>query len=225
MKVREKDIHSHLLPGVDDGFSSFDDAVEAISIMADNGCREFVFTPHLNPDIFPEMNEELLLRRYVEFKGAIPSELNVKTSLAAEYMTVFGLENRIAEHPETLLLHEDNSLLIEMSYFYRSPNLEDVVRTLVSQGIRPILAHPERYSYMTEDLEDYDRLRDMGCLFQINYLSLAGVYGRASIKILKYLSERKWCDFFASDLHSLDQLDFILDRKIVFPLRRFRKVL
>lgn len=225
MKIRSKDIHSHILPGVDDGFRDASASLEAIRTMAENGCREFVLTPHLNPDVYPDVNEERLKARYEEFAAMIPAGWDVKTSLSAEYMIVGGLEHRIMEHPEGLLLHGKDSLLIEMSYFYRSANLEDAVQALTASGIRPILAHPERYAYMAEDMEDYDRLREMGCLFQSNYLSLTGVYGPESIRILKYLEERGWCDFFSSDVHSLQQLDRILEGKIIFPLRRFRKVL
>lgn len=224
MKICGSDIHSHILPGVDDGFRDAGDSLEALSRMAAAGCKEFTFTPHLNPELFPGSSESTLRERYKEFAAMIPESLGVKTSLAAEYMVVNGFERKVAGQADGLLHFDDGSILIEMSYYYRSRNLEDTVFELNMAGLRPILAHPERYAYMSGCLGDFDRLRDMGCRFQINYMSLTGMYGAESVKILRYLNKRGWCDSFSSDLHSLPQLDKILSGKIILPLWKFRKL-
>lgn len=224
MKIRSADIHSHLLPGVDDGFRHIDDSLKAIERMAKAGCREFVLTPHLNPDVYPDAGETRHREVYEEFRKRIPSEWGITAALAAEYMVVNGFEDRVSSRADELLSYSDGSILIEMSYYFRSPNLERAVFELNMAGLKPIIAHPERYPYMVDCLEDFDSLYDSGCRFQINYLSLTGAYGPASIKILKYLQKRGMCGFFSSDLHSLTQLDRILDGRIVFPLRKFRNI-
>lgn len=213
MELNGTDIHNHILPGVDDGFRDPADSLEAIRLMTQHGCSGFVFTPHLNPDVYPDGSETKLREAYASFVSQIPAEWNVKTSLAAEYMVVGGFEKR-AERPEELLTYQDGSILIEMSYYFRSPNLEQTIFNLQMSGLNPILAHPERYLYMAKCLSDFDRLRDMGCRFQMNLLSLSGCYGPESMKILKYLKKKDWYDFSASDLHSVYQLEKILSIKI-----------
>lgn len=209
MKLNPFDIHNHLLPGVDDGFQRAGDSLSAIKRMADNGCTDITFTPHLNPDVYNDSNEDKLREAYTNFIRTIPYEWGVKTHLAAEYMIVKDFEQRASENGK-LLTFEDGSILIEMSYYFRSPNLEQSIFELQMSGLRPILAHPERYLYMAGCLSDFDKLREMGCRFQMNMMSLSGCYGAESMKILNYLKNKGWYDFSATDLHSIHQLEKIL---------------
>lgn len=216
MKISQTEVHCHLLPGVDDGFRSAESSLKAIGRMQAEGCCNFIFTPHLNPDVFPEMNEDRLKEVYESFAPAVPS--GIKTHLAAEYMVVNGFEEKVASRASDLLTFPDGvSILIEMSYFYRSQNLEQTVFELGIAGLKPIIAHPERYIYMSEKLSDFDRLADMGCRFQMNLLSLTGKYGKESLKILKYLMGKGLYSYAATDLHSNPQLESILDARV--PLR------
>lgn len=203
-----KDIHNHLLPGVDDGFKRAEDSLQAIGKMVENGVKEIVFTPHMNPELFVGQTEAHLREVYADFCSRIPAEWGLKTSLAAEYMCIKDFEHR-ASDPE-LLTFEDDSVLVEMSYYYRSPNFETALFELVMAGKKPIVAHPERYLYMAECLSDFDRMAEMGCRFQMNYMSLTGAYGPESLKILRYLKDRGYYHFAATDLHTNHQLDKIL---------------
>lgn len=220
MRLSATDIHCHILPGVDDGFSSPAESLEAIGRMSEAGCEEFIFTPHLNPDVYPDSSESALVKAYNDF---LPNLQGRKTHLAAEYMVVKDFEHRVEEDPKSLLTYPDGSILIEMSYYFPSTNLKDTIFQLGLAGLNPILAHPERYSYLADDLDIFSELRHMGCRFQLNLLSLTGVYGPASIHIIRHLAKKGWCDFFATDLHSLAQLDRILDGKLPLPLR-FRHI-
>lgn len=219
MKLLSRDIHNHLLPGVDDGFSHRGDSLHAIEKMASQGCREIIFTPHMNPDVYPEESEAHFRQVYEEFAPMIPEEWGVKTSLAAEYMIVNGFEDRAA-HPEDLLTWPDGSILVEMSYYFRSENLEQTLFELNMAGLRPILAHPERYLYMSGRLKDFEKLKDIGCRFQMNFASLTGKYGPDSIKIMDHLLDEKMYDFVATDLHSCPQLNSILEAEPVRKVRR-----
>ena len=203
-----RDIHNHLLPGVDDGFQYAEDSLKAIGIMAEHGVKEIVFTPHMNPDVYPDESEKHFREVYEGFRQMIPAELGLTTSLAAEYMVVKDFEQR-ASDPE-LLTYDDGSILIEMSYYFRSPNLEKAVFELCMAGKKPIIAHPERYLYMAGCLEDFDRLADMGCRFQMNFMSLSGAYGPQSLRILDYLRDKGLYSFVATDLHTIPQLEKIL---------------
>lgn len=213
MKLPNRDIHNHLLPGVDDGFRHAEDSLRAIEKMAAAGVKEFIFTPHMNPDVYPEESEEHFKQVYADFSARIPAEWGVKTSLAAEYMVVNDFERRV-EHPETLLHWPDGSILIEMSYYFRSENLEQAVFELVMAGFKPILAHPERYLYQAGDVGWFDCLKDMGCRLQMNCMSLSGCYGPDSVKILAHLLKHDLYDFVATDLHTLGQLQKIQDLKV-----------
>mgnify|MGYP003291931848 CR=1 FL=1 len=220
MRLPTRDIHSHLLPGVDDGFRSAEDSLRALREMSDAGCREFVFTPHINPDVYPGVNEETHKAAYDGFVRSIPSGLDITTSLAAEYMVVAGFEDRVSGSADTLLRMPDGSVLVEMSYMFRSRNLESALFELNIAGFRPILAHPERYTYMSDDLSEFDRIVDMGCSLQLNLMSVTGAYGPASVKIMKHLLRHDMYSYIASDLHSLNQLKRIMQFRPGFFMRR-----
>ena len=218
--IQTSDIHNHLLPGVDDGFRDPADSLAAMSKMAEFGCTDFVFTPHMNPDVFPDMTEARHREVYDEFCSHLPRIPAVTTHLAAEYMVVKGFEQRVSSRADELHIFPDRSILIEMSYYYRSQNLEQTLFELNMAGLKPILAHPERYLYMADSLGDFDKIVGMGCRLQLNLMSLTGQYGRESMKILDHLLSHGMYSFMATDLHSLAQLDRILDFKPGFFLKR-----
>ena len=218
MNLCSTEIHCHLLPGVDDGFRNEESSLRAIGRMMEAGTRNIIFTPHMNPDVYPDMDEQKLKDAYQRFSTRLPAGLG--SHLAAEYMVVNGFDERVEREPGSLLVFPDNSILIEMSYYFRSPNLEQAVFNLGIAGFRPIIAHPERYLYMSECLADFDKLADMGCRFQMNLMSLTGKYGKVSLKILKYLLKNGMYSFAATDLHSNQQLDTILNARAPFTLRR-----
>lgn len=208
------DRHSHILPGVDDGFRNTEQSLAALQRMSGEGWRNFVLTPHINKELFPATDEALVKDAYFAFKAAIPKEWDIKTSLAAEYMCGEGFERRIAENPETLLCNDEGCCLIEMSYYYRSNNFEDAIFELGQAGITPVISHPERYPYMVDRIKDIEHWCDMGARLQLNWMSLSGVYGPESCQIIKTLLTSGLYSYVVSDLHSLHQLDHILDIRV-----------
>lgn len=219
LTLPSRDIHCHLLPGVDDGFKTADESIVAINTMLENGVKEFVFTPHMNPDVYPNESEAHFREVYESFKEQINCQLSIvncpfSTALAAEYMVVKGFEQRAADHADELLTYPDGSILIEMSYMYRSRNFEDAIFELVMAGLKPIVAHPERYLYMVDSLGEIDHWVDMGARLQLNLLSLTGQYGAASVRIMEHLLKHGLYSFVATDLHSNAQLTRILETKV-----------
>lgn len=208
LQLSRKDVHNHILPGVDDGFRQTDHSLSALKTLSEHGVKDITFTPHMNPGVYTDLSEARIRQVYERFKSTIPSEWGLNTHLAAEYMLVKDFENR-ADDPE-LLTYDDGSILIEMSYYYPSPNLENAIFALSMAGKKPILAHPERYLYMADDLEKFDSIVESGCRLQMNYMSLSGIYGSRSMKILEYLLSRGMYSFISTDLHTLHQLDSIL---------------
>ena len=224
IKLKTRDIHNHLLPGVDDGFRSSEDSLRAIQTMVENGVTDIVFTPHMNPDVYPNESESHFRQVFATFQPQVTSAVHLQPSaihLAAEYMVVKDFEQRVTEHADELLTYPDGSILIEMSYLYRSRNFEDTIFELNMAGLKPIVAHPERYLYMVNSLRDYDKWIDMGACLQLNYLSLTGQYGTESVKIMRHLLEHNMYSHVATDLHSNSQLDRILTAKVESKLLKF----
>jgi len=206
----ERDVHGHLLPGVDDGVQTVEEAVSILKLMSEAGMSRVTITPHLNPDVYPSSDEAFITGRYREFVGQLPAGVPELT-LAAEYMVTDEFHLR---DPHTLLQLEPGKVLIEMSYFYPSQNIKSAIFALTSEGMTPILAHPERYVYMADHLELFDDLHEMGCEYQMNVLSLSGCYGAASMRILKYLLKNGLYSRLGTDTHTHSHIGRILGLKV-----------
>jgi len=204
------DIHTHILPGVDDGFRTAEDSLELLEQFARNGVSQVIFTPHVDQGMFPENTRSFLQERFSTFKHSLPSGLNINLRLAAEYMCDEFLENA----NEPLLCMGDSSVLIEMSYYYISPYIKEVIFAFVNAGYKPILAHPERYVYLSRNLEVFDHFIEMGCRLQLNLLSLSGAYGPESLIILKHLLRNDMYRFTGTDVHSLRQYRLIREIEV-----------
>lgn len=201
--------HCHLLPGVDDGIQKREESFALLKKMQDVGYSKVFLTPHINPDIFPENTEPFLRRRFEIFKTELPADISLDLTLSAEYMVEGTFCDRIA--PDMLYFEVDGKkyVLIEMSYYYISNEIEDALFKLSLAGFIPVLAHPERYLYLASSLKVFEKYHDMGCKFQLNLLSLSGIYGQGSIKIMKYLLGNRWYRFVGSDAHSIEHFEKI----------------
>lgn len=195
------DWHCHLLAGVDDGVRKISDSERILREMKAAGVTTVVHTPHFNPEIFPSNTEESIRDAFNRYVDALPPDCldGMNISLAGEYMVVNGFENR---NMSGLLQIEPGKVLIEMSYMYPSATMEQTIFNICMAGLTPVIAHPERYLYYADKLETYDRLADMGALFQLNLLSLSGCYGRASVRILEYLLGKGMYSYAGTDTHT-----------------------
>ena len=212
------DYHSHILPGVDDGISSMDEALQALQSFSAMGIKELWLTPHIMED-FPNTPASLQMRYEAllnEYKGPIALHL------AAEYM-IDNLFDELLDTGHLLPIGEGgNHLLVETSYFTPPIHLEDTLQRIKSKGYHPLLAHPERYMYM--DNSQYRTLHQSGVKMQLNILSLAGAYGRAVQKKAAWLLKNNMYTAAGSDLHSTDALDIInatpLDKELCSALQK-----
>ncbi|MBQ4064283.1 MAG: capsular biosynthesis protein [Bacteroidaceae bacterium] len=197
------DYHSHILPGVDDGISSMDEALQALQSFSAMGIKELWLTPHIMED-FPNTPASLQMRYEAllnEYKGPIALHL------AAEYM-IDNLFDELLDTGHLLPIGEGgNHLLVETSYFTPPIHLEDTLQRIKSKGYYPLLAHPERYIYMDND--EYRTLHNNGTKMQLNIPSLAGVYGRTAQKKAMWLLKNNMYTVAGSDLHSVDALEII----------------
>lgn len=202
------DVHSHILPGVDDGSPDLDHSLAILGRLKELGIRRFTFTPHVSRSMFP--NEAADLReRFARFKAQLPPELSgLDFRLGSEYMIdefFSGISDR--------LCYSDGHILIEMSYYERSREIKDTVFNLQMEDLKPILAHPERYVFYQKvfdkkkGVEELKTLRDMGCELQLNIMSLTGAYGERSLGIVHWLLDNDMYSYIGTDVHSPGQID------------------
>ena len=200
------DNHIHLLPGVDDGIQSMDDALELLGIMEAAGVKTVWCTPHVMEDIpnktdFLKMHFEKLKSLY---KGGI--ELN----LAAEYMLDSLFQERLEN--DDLLVHANNHVLVESSTVSAPYNFKSTLKELMSKGHYVLLAHPERYRFLEK--KDYAELKDMKVRFQLNLTSLLGLYGPAVKEKAEKLLSDGFYDAVGTDTHRVKRWQQMEEQKI-----------
>ena len=198
------DWHCHILPGVDDGIRTMESALEVLAAYEQPGVREVWLTPHIMEDVPNET--AALRRRFAELKEAYEGPIRLR--LGAENMIDTLFDRRFAAGDfltlggkEEIPGREGTLLLVETSYFSPPMSFQDTLDDIRLQGLHPLLAHPERYVYMGR--RDYFRLKDNGVLFQLNLMSLTGIYGAEAASKASRLLQDGLYDFVGSDLHRL----------------------
>jgi len=213
------DMHSHLLPGIDDGSPDLPTSLRLIRGMMDLGYSKLITTPHIMGDMYkntPEIiNGKLeLLRNAVKEEG-----LNVEINAAAEYFLDDHVE-RILKTGEPLLTISGKMVLVEFSLAYPSHGLKDILFNLQMQGYLPVIAHPERYIYLERNKEFYEELKDIGCLFQLNLLALTGHYGKSVQDLANYLAKKEYYDLVGTDLHHYRHLEAFQNPALITALKK-----
>ncbi len=201
------DIHCHVIPGIDDGSPDVKTSAELIERMQQWGIRRILASPHVTMNTF-ENDSSTIGAAKADLQAVLNSRGNgISIDTHAEYR-IDELFSRRLDAGEIMPLPDDY-LLIENSFFQEPWNLDNLVFDLQVKGYRPILAHPERYSYYYSHKNRYKTLHDAGLAFQINLLSLAGYYGKEEVKIAEYLIKEGYVDFIGTDIHRLSQADHI----------------
>jgi len=202
------DIHSHLLPGIDDGAETIEDTVILINGLQEIGFKKFITTPHVMGDVWKNTSEginEKLFSTIAELK--VPNISN-GFKAAAEYM--IDSEFTALFKNKSLLCLKGNLVLVEISYLSPPIQLYDILFELQVAGYQPVLAHPERYNFYHEtSLGHYKKLKKAGCLFQLNMLSATGYYGERVAKTADLLLKNGLIDFVGSDVHHSRHLEFM----------------
>lgn len=203
------DIHSHILPGIDDGAKNISESQLLISEMKNIGFSKIIATPHTYPGLYENTNNSIS-SSFINLKKNIETDIDI--SYASEYLIGEYLVERAEER--SILTIKDNYVLTEMSYIGISSSLEEVIFKLVVNGYTPILAHPERYIYLHDDYKKYHMLKSRGCKFQINLLSLVGHHGKNVLRISEKLLSDNMIDFVGSDIHNSNDVMKICKSKL-----------
>ncbi|MFH2096513.1 MAG: CpsB/CapC family capsule biosynthesis tyrosine phosphatase [Bacteroidota bacterium] len=213
------DVHSHILPGLDDGAQTLDESVQCVKALMDIGFRKLIMTPHINLDYFYNTEDDIrkclvLLQDEINRLG-----LNVETEAAGEYYLDYNFRQKI--DAGSLLTFGSKYVLFELSYLNPSDFIYEVIFQLQTSGYKPVLAHPERYAYWHSSFDTYKELRDRGVLFQMNVVSLTGAYSAEARRISEKLIQNEMVDFIGSDLHNLNfaaAMKFMLSNKYLRKL-------
>lgn len=190
------DIHSHLLPGIDDGAKNIEETISLMDGLKKIGFSQFITTPHSITGIWD--NTPISIAAKLEETNLLVKETKLKA--AAEYMMDSFFFDRIKKE-EKLLTLKENYVLVEMSYLNAPIQLYDIIFEIQIQGYKPILAHPERYLFYGNNFDEFNKLKKSGCLFQLNLLSTTGYYGVGVTKIAQKLLDTNLYDFVGSDVH------------------------
>lgn len=206
------DMHSHLIPGIDDGSPDIATSLTLLRGLADMGYEKVITTPHVLRDLYP--NDSAIIKAgHANLLEALQAGgVAMDIEVAAEYFIDQHLE-RFIESDDILSFGQRRFVLVEMSFVSASPNLESVVFSLLSRGYQPILAHPERYGYLTNHLGFYQRLADLGCMLQVNVLSLVGYYGKTVQNWANTLVAAGMVEFLGTDLHHERHLTLLTEHQ------------
>ena len=200
------DLHSHFLPGIDDGVKSFEEAIEVIKGFHALGVKKIITTPHIMGDFYKNTPEIINGKRDELRKILKEQNIEVQLEAAAEYYLDEFFLNMI-QSKAPLLTFGDKYILVETSYMNASNFFHDVVFALKTDGYKPILAHPERYVYLYDDFDEFVALYQTGVFFQININSLSGYYSKESKFFAERLIDEKMVDFIGSDCHGIRHLE------------------
>ena len=193
------DIHSHLLPGIDDGSKDENNTISLINSLKDYGFSQFITTPHVLTGVWNNTRDGIIAKETTTKKLLEDNNIDNPFKAAAEYLMDDVFLKLINNEP--LLTLKDNYVLVEMSYLNAPLQLYDILYELQLKGYKPVLAHPERYLFYHFKFEEYEKLKRVGCLFQINLLSVTGYYGKPVFEICKKLLDHDMIDFSGSDTH------------------------
>lgn len=216
------DIHNHLLPGIDDGAKNLDESIELILRYKELGINKFIATPHVMNDYYPNTPETINtaladLREAVKKRGINDMEFRA----SAEYMMDQTFLN-ILEKGDILPLYGEK-VLVEMSFFQPPINLNEILFQIQAKRFQPILAHPERYAFFhSRKLEKYAEMKDRGCFFQLNILSLTGHYGKHIQETAFALLDHQMIDYIGTDTHQQRHLDKLVTIKL--PQKRIAQL-
>lgn len=203
----DTEVHCHILPGIDDGSPDVETSIMLVRRMQQMGIRRIITTSHVTESTF-ENTPETINNAYNILRSALDEQgIDVEIHPSAEYrMDEYFLSQL---NNATLLPFPENYLLIENSFFQPFWEIKELIFDLQLKGYVPILAHPERYMYYHKTKQIYKELHEQGCLFQVNFLSLAGYYHPEVKNMAWQLLDKGMVDFIGSDVHSIKHIDFI----------------
>ena len=204
LEYLETDMHSHLIPGVDDGVGDMETAVELVRELKALGYRKLITTPHVMSDVYRN-SPGIILSGLEKLRQAVADAgIEIRIEAAAEYMADDGLAEMLLNRD--LMTVGDRFVLIELPYYRAPDHLGTLLFDLQVAGYKPILAHPERYGYWHQQFKKLEDLKGREVFFQLNMISLSGYYSHPTKRIAEKLIDAGMIDFLGTDLHNFQSL-------------------
>lgn len=204
------DTHSHILFNIDDGSNNIEESIAILKEMAEVGFKHVILTPHyIEGTEYSVTNEEKDIRFALLEKRIKEENLDITIHLGNE---IFLHNNLIAsiEGAKCYGLNKSNYLLVELPFHNQIRGLIDILYEFKVKGYTPIIAHPERYTYLQDNPDLVDKLKEEGTLFQCNYSSILGYYRKDAERLMKYMLKKHYVDYLGTDIHHINKA-FVLD--------------
>jgi len=209
LSVFKSDIHSHLIPGIDDGSPNMETSIKMVKKFVELGYEKIVTTPHIMCDYYQNTPDKILKGLDQLREELQKQNINVDISAAAEYNLDDGLQALIDK--KEILTFGDNHVLFELPFMQEPRNLQEIIFNFQMAGYKPILAHPERYTFWYDSFERYDELKSRGVLLQMNLLSLTNHYSPQTRKIAEKMVDANLVDAVGTDCHRIEHLMLLED--------------
>ena len=205
LSVFKVDMHSHLIPGIDDGSKSMDETIGMLTKFEALGFKKVITTPHIMSD-YCRNTPEIILGGMEKVQAELKRiNLNIEFEAAAEYYYDETLMAKL-KNKEKLLTFGDNYLLFEFSFHSEPSQIDALIFEMITQNYKPVLAHFERYAFLHGSIEKATEWRAKGVNIQLNYNSLTGHYGPEVLKQARKLVDSGEIDFVATDCHRIEHL-------------------
>lgn len=198
------DIHSHLIPGIDDGSRTMDESIAMLVKFESLGYQKVITTPHIMSEVYPNNSERILEGLEDVRENAQKLGLKISIEAAAEYYFDETLEFRVKE--KNFMTFGENYVLVEFA-FHNAPMFEErLFFEMQMAGYKPVLAHFERYMYYLGSVDKAADYKYKGVCIQMNLNSLTGHYGLEVKKQAERLIDSGLIDFVGTDCHRMDHL-------------------
>ena len=209
LSVFGADIHSHLIPGIDDGSPNMETSIKLVKKFVDLGYKKIITTPHVMCDYYGNTSDKITKGVDELREELVKQNVKVEISAAAEYNLDDGLQDLIDK--KDILTFGDNHVLFELPFMQEPRNLQEIIFNFQMAGYKPILAHPERYTFWYEEFEKYDELKSRGVMLQLNLLSLTNHYSPQTRKVAEKMVDANLVDAVGTDCHRIEHLIMLED--------------
>jgi tyrosine-protein phosphatase YwqE len=219
ISFEDVDIHSHLIPFIDDGAKNMERSIKLVLSLKKMGYKKIITTPHVS-DMFPNSSKKILEGYNLLKEELRLRSIKIELEVAAEYYLDENFERLLAKK-DILTFGENNYLLFELSYFTRPSDLDSLIQDIKLAGYIPVLAHPERYEYFHHSIDEYIHLKSLGVLFQINLISMVNYYSVEIGTMVQKIIQHGLVDFVGSDTHHRNHIEALSE---VFSSSLYKKL-